>query len=220
MRKTILTFGLISGAISSLMMVSTMPFAHKIGYNKALVLGYTTIFLSFPAGLFRHPLLPRQHCKRPHHLPKSLRRRHLHHPNLLPLLRSHLGNPLFQFHAQFPRRLQRPHDRKNPILRRQPSRHPSPTPTTKTLPGNVRKPSSQRRHDLHRTIPSRPANHAAKLRHPQKKAQIHAVAGLCSADLSGRHPRINLETISNLNSQILNLPRLNFLLRRYLKSEI
>lgn len=47
MRKTILTFGLISGAISSLMMVTTMPFAHRIGYNKALVLGYTTIVLSF-----------------------------------------------------------------------------------------------------------------------------------------------------------------------------
>jgi Protein of unknown function (DUF4199) len=47
MKKTILTFGLISGAISSAMMVASMPFAHKIGYNKALVVGYTTIVLSF-----------------------------------------------------------------------------------------------------------------------------------------------------------------------------
>ena len=47
MKKTILTFGLISGALSSLMMVVTVPFAHSIGYNKALVVGYTTIVLSF-----------------------------------------------------------------------------------------------------------------------------------------------------------------------------
>ena len=47
MKKTILTFGLISGALSSLMMVATVPFAHKIGFGKALVVGYTTIILSF-----------------------------------------------------------------------------------------------------------------------------------------------------------------------------
>jgi hypothetical protein len=47
MKKTVLTFGLISGAISSLMMVATVPFAHRIGFNKALVVGYTTIVLSF-----------------------------------------------------------------------------------------------------------------------------------------------------------------------------
>ena len=47
MKKTILIFGLISGAISSLMMVSTVPFVHKISSEKALVLGYTTMVLSF-----------------------------------------------------------------------------------------------------------------------------------------------------------------------------
>ena len=47
MKKTILTFGLISGALSSLMMVTTVPFAHRIGFDKALVVGYTTIVLSF-----------------------------------------------------------------------------------------------------------------------------------------------------------------------------
>src|SRR5271154_2235688 len=47
MKKTVLTFGLISGAISSLLMVVTLPFAHKIGFNKALIVGYTTIVLSF-----------------------------------------------------------------------------------------------------------------------------------------------------------------------------
>ena len=47
MKKTVLTFGLISGALSSLMMVATVPFAHTIGFNKALIVGYTTIVLSF-----------------------------------------------------------------------------------------------------------------------------------------------------------------------------
>jgi hypothetical protein len=47
MKKTVLTFGLISGVISSVLMVATVPFAHKMGFNKALIVGYTTIVLSF-----------------------------------------------------------------------------------------------------------------------------------------------------------------------------
>jgi hypothetical protein len=47
MKKTILIFGLISGAVSSFMMVATVPFADKIGFGKAEVVGYTTIVLSF-----------------------------------------------------------------------------------------------------------------------------------------------------------------------------
>ena len=47
MKKTVLTFGLISGALISLMMVATVPFAHKMGFGKALVVGYTTMVLSF-----------------------------------------------------------------------------------------------------------------------------------------------------------------------------
>ena len=47
MKKTILTFGLISGAISSLMMLATVPFADRMGFDRGLVIGYTTIVLSF-----------------------------------------------------------------------------------------------------------------------------------------------------------------------------
>jgi Protein of unknown function (DUF4199) len=47
MKKTILTFGLISGVISSLMMVTTMLFFNQIGYDRGLVIGYTAIVLSF-----------------------------------------------------------------------------------------------------------------------------------------------------------------------------
>ena len=47
MRKTVLTFGLISGAVSGLMFVVTMPFVGEIGFDRAEVLGYATIVLSF-----------------------------------------------------------------------------------------------------------------------------------------------------------------------------
>jgi hypothetical protein len=46
MKKTVLTFGLISGAISAAMMLVTVPFADKIGYEKGEILGYTTIVLA------------------------------------------------------------------------------------------------------------------------------------------------------------------------------
>ena len=47
MKKTILTFGLISGAISSALMLSFIPFVDKIGFDKGMYLGYTAIILSF-----------------------------------------------------------------------------------------------------------------------------------------------------------------------------
>jgi hypothetical protein len=47
MRKTVLVFGLISGAISSLMMVATVPITRRIGFDNSVVIGYTSIVLSF-----------------------------------------------------------------------------------------------------------------------------------------------------------------------------
>jgi hypothetical protein len=47
MRKVVLTFGLISGAISSLMMVLTLPFIHTIRLDRAEIIGYATLVLSF-----------------------------------------------------------------------------------------------------------------------------------------------------------------------------
>jgi len=47
MRKIVITFGLISGAIMIGMMLVTMSFIDKIGFDKALVLGYTTIVGAF-----------------------------------------------------------------------------------------------------------------------------------------------------------------------------
>ena len=47
MKKTVVVFGLISGAISSLMMIATVPFADRIGFDKGEFVGYTVIVLSF-----------------------------------------------------------------------------------------------------------------------------------------------------------------------------
>lgn len=46
MKKTVLTFGLIAGGIMSVMMLITLPFHDRIGYDRAEVIGYTTIVLA------------------------------------------------------------------------------------------------------------------------------------------------------------------------------
>jgi len=46
MTKTVLTFGLIGGAIAAAMMLATLPFLHQIPEGHALILGYTTIVLA------------------------------------------------------------------------------------------------------------------------------------------------------------------------------
>lgn len=47
MRKIVLTFGLIAGAILLVMMLITMPFHEQIGFDNSLIIGYTTMVLAF-----------------------------------------------------------------------------------------------------------------------------------------------------------------------------
>jgi len=47
MKKTVLTFGLISGVIMTAMMWGTLPFMDRIGPDRGMVIGYTTMVLSF-----------------------------------------------------------------------------------------------------------------------------------------------------------------------------
>lgn len=47
MRKIVLTFGLISGAILSVMMFLTIPFMDKIGFDQGAVVGYTSMVIAF-----------------------------------------------------------------------------------------------------------------------------------------------------------------------------
>jgi uncharacterized protein DUF4199 len=47
MRKVVLTFGLLAGAVLSVMMLITVPFHDQIGFDKGLIIGYTTMVLAF-----------------------------------------------------------------------------------------------------------------------------------------------------------------------------
>lgn len=47
MKRTVWTFGLISGAILSAMMLLTLPFQLQIGPERGMVIGYTTMVLAF-----------------------------------------------------------------------------------------------------------------------------------------------------------------------------
>jgi hypothetical protein len=47
MKKTVLTFGLISGAILAVMMVLNIAFLDTIGFDRAEVVGYTSMIVAF-----------------------------------------------------------------------------------------------------------------------------------------------------------------------------
>lgn len=47
MKKTVLKFGTISGVLISAMMLATVPFMDKIGFDRGAVLGYSSMVLAF-----------------------------------------------------------------------------------------------------------------------------------------------------------------------------
>lgn len=47
MKKIVLTFGLISGAISSALMMGTVRFIDQIGFDRGVIVGYTSIVMGF-----------------------------------------------------------------------------------------------------------------------------------------------------------------------------
>ncbi|HKO99654.1 MAG TPA: DUF4199 domain-containing protein [Pyrinomonadaceae bacterium] len=47
MKKIVLTFGLIGGVMISVLMLGTLPFAQRIGFDNAVFVGYTIMVLSF-----------------------------------------------------------------------------------------------------------------------------------------------------------------------------
>jgi len=51
-KRTILVFGLISGLISSLLMIASVPLMNRNGFDHGYVLGYTTIVLSLMLTFF------------------------------------------------------------------------------------------------------------------------------------------------------------------------
>jgi hypothetical protein len=47
MKRTVLVFGSLSGAVSAAMMLATVPFMDRIGFDRGALFGYTAIVLSF-----------------------------------------------------------------------------------------------------------------------------------------------------------------------------
>lgn len=47
MKKIVLTFGLIAGAMLSVMMLITIPFQDQIGFDTGAIIGYTTMVMAF-----------------------------------------------------------------------------------------------------------------------------------------------------------------------------
>ena len=47
MKRTVITFGLISGAVMSAMLLLTIPFQDEIGFDRGAIVGYTSMVLAF-----------------------------------------------------------------------------------------------------------------------------------------------------------------------------
>ena len=47
MRKIVLTYGLIAGAILSVLMIISLSFHDRLGFDRALIVGYTTMVIAF-----------------------------------------------------------------------------------------------------------------------------------------------------------------------------
>ena len=47
MQRIVLTFGLIGGAVITVMMALTLPFQDQIGFDRGAIVGYTTMVLAF-----------------------------------------------------------------------------------------------------------------------------------------------------------------------------
>ena len=47
MKKTVLTFGLISGAMMALLMFATLPLVDRLSFDNLTVIGYTSMVASF-----------------------------------------------------------------------------------------------------------------------------------------------------------------------------
>jgi len=100
MRKIVLTFGLISGALCSVMMLITIPFEDKIGFEHGMVVGYATIAASFLLVYFGIRSY-RDDVGGADHIWPGVRIGDFHNPHHLRLLCGHLGGDLLLLDARF-----------------------------------------------------------------------------------------------------------------------
>jgi len=99
MKKTVLTFGLIGGAIMAAMMFATMRFVDKIGINKGEIIGYTTMIVAFMLVFFGIRSYRENVKGGPHNIWSRLRGGNSNHGGCLHLLCRCLGDHLLQLYA-------------------------------------------------------------------------------------------------------------------------
>src|ERR1700722_1020508 len=119
-----------------------------------------------PADLLRHPQLPRQHSRWPNLLRPRLRLRHSDHPHHHRLLRRHVGNPLFQFHAPLHGQLFRRADSQGPVLRTRPRHHGCASRRHPALSAALPEPLRQHGLYLHGATARRPSHYSNLRRRP------------------------------------------------------
>ena len=98
MRKIVVTFGLISGAISSLIMIALVTFGDRIGFDRGAVIGNTSIVLSFLMVFFGVRTYRDNIGNGQITFLESLCRRPLHYSGFLHLLCRNVGSDLLQLH--------------------------------------------------------------------------------------------------------------------------
>ena len=118
MKKTVLTFGLISGVMISVLMGGSLLIAKRIGSgHNGMVIGYTIMVASFLLVYFGIRSYRENVLGGGDLLRARLCLRHPHHAHHHGLLRGHVGGALLQLHASLHGRLLRRADSQGPGLR-------------------------------------------------------------------------------------------------------
>ncbi len=99
MKKIVLKFGLISGAIMAALMFVTMPFADKIGLDKGMIVGFTSMILAFLLIFFGVRSYRENVSNGEISFPSRIGCRRPDYAGGHALLCRGLGNRLLQFHA-------------------------------------------------------------------------------------------------------------------------
>src|SRR5260370_41347671 len=101
MKKKVLTWGLISGVVISVLMLGTIPFATRIGFDKAEFVGYTVMVLSFLMVFFGIRSYRENVGGGKISFGRAFARWRSDHSHHQRVLRRDLGGHVFQAHAKF-----------------------------------------------------------------------------------------------------------------------
>ena len=119
MKKTVLTFGLISGAILSAMMLATLPFLDRIGFDRGEIIGYTSMVVAFLLIFFGVRSYRDNVAGGTRRVRPRIGRSHADLGRRLTVLCRHLGGDLLQVGAGLRHQVSGPHPRQGAKERRE-----------------------------------------------------------------------------------------------------